>query len=188
MSVEHFSWFALQVRSRHESGVAGFLEAKGYELFLPLVTSRKRWSDRIKEIESPLFPGYVFCRFNVLERLPILKTPGVIQIVGYNRTPVPVEEVEISGIQALIASGLPSQPWPFLTVGQNVQIEVGPLRGYQGLLVDFKGKHRLVLSISLLHRSVAVEIDSASVSSVHASDGPAVQRVDTRFRPVRLAV
>lgn len=187
-TVEHFSWFALQVRSRHESGVAGFLEAKGYELFLPLVTSKKQWSDRLKKIETPLFPGYVFCRFNVQERLPILKTPGVIQIVGYNRTPVPIDESEISGIQALAASGLPSQAWPFLTVGQHVRIEAGPLRGYEGLLVNFKGNQRLVLSISLLHRSVAVEIDSVAVSPLHISDAAPLQRVDTRFRPVRLAV
>lgn len=187
-TVEHFSWFALQVRTRHEPGVAGFLEAKGYELFLPLVKSRKQWSDRMKKVESPLFPGYVFCRFNVQERLPILKTPGVIQIVGYNRTPVPIEESEISGIQALAASGLPSQPWPFLTVGERVRIEGGPLRGYEGLLIDFKGNHRLVLSITLLHRAVAVEIDSASVTSVHQPRTPLLQRTDARLNPVRVAL
>jgi transcription antitermination factor NusG len=186
--VEHFSWFALQVRTRHESGVAGFLEAKGYELFLPLITSRKQWSDRLKKVATPLFPGYVFCRFNVQERLPILKTPGVIQIVGYNRAPVPIEASEISAIQALAASGLPSQPWPFLTVGQRVRIEAGSLRGYEGLLVNFKGNHRLVLSISLLHRSVAVEIDSVAVSPLHTPHTGALQTVDTRFRAVRLAV
>lgn len=168
-TIEHFSWFALQVRTRHEAGVAGFLEGKGYEFFLPLVASTKRWSDRVKKIENPLFPGYLFCRFDPQQRLPILKTPGVIQIVGYNRNPVPVDESQISGIQALVASGLPSQPWPFLTVGQRVRIESGALRGYEGLLVEFKGNRRLVLSISLLHRSVAVEIDSAAVSAVRSS-------------------
>lgn len=187
-NIDRFSWFALQVRTRHESAVANFLGGKGYEFFLPLVATRKRWSDRVKKVDVPLFPGYVFCRFNAQERLPILKTPGVIQVVGYNRMPVPIEESEISGIQAVIASGLPSQAWPFLTVGQHVRIDVGPLRGYEGLLVDFKGHHRLVLSITLLHRSVAVEIDSTSVSTVRPPTPAVVRGVDTQFRPVRAAI
>lgn len=185
---ERFSWFALQVRTRHETGVASFLQGKGYEFFLPLIECRRRWSDRVKKVESPLFPGYVFCRFDPQDRLPILKTPGVIQIVGYNRTPTAIEECEISAIQALVASGLPSQPWPFLTTGDRVRIEVGPLRGYEGLLVAFKGNHRLVLSISLLHRSVAVEIDSASVSAVRSHAGARWQRTDAQLRPLRVEV
>ena len=161
-NVEH-PWFALQVRTRHELGVAGFLEAKGYKQFVPLYKSRKRWSDRIKVTEAPLFPGYLFCRFDPQHRLPILKTPGVIQIVGYNRIPSPIDEVEISAIQTLIASGLQTQPWPFLAVGERVRIESGALRGVDGIVVKMKENHRLVVSITLLRRSVAVEIDSALV-------------------------
>src|ERR1700752_1390554 len=110
----HFPWFALQVRARFERGVADHLGGKGFELFLPLYKCRKRWSDRIKEVDAPLFPGYLFCRFNPQDRLPILKTPGVIQIVGTNRTPVSVDEQEIEAIQKMVASGMPNQPWPFL--------------------------------------------------------------------------
>jgi transcription antitermination factor NusG len=179
---QRFSWFALQVRTRHEVGVASFLESKGFEYFLPLVTCRKRWSDRVKKVENALFPGYVFCRFDAQDRLPILKTPGVLQIVGCNRTPAPIDEQEIQAIQALISSGLPSQPWPFLAVGDRVRIEAGPLNGYEGLLVEFKGNHRLVLSISLLHRSVAVEIDSAAVS---VSSGARWPNSDAQLSPVR---
>jgi len=186
-ATERFSWFALQVRSRHEVGVASFLQGKGYEYFLPVVASTKRWSDRVKRMQNPLFPGYVFCRFDPQYRLPILKTPGVIQVVGYNRSPVPIDDSEISGIQALIASGLPSQPWPFLTVGDRVRIESGPLRGYEALLVEFKGKRRLVLSISLLHRSVAVEIDSACVSLQRSATGLRLP-VESRACPLRVAV
>lgn len=178
---QRFFWFALQVRTRHESGVAGFLEGKGYEFFLPQYTCRKRWSDRVKKVETPLFPGYLFCRFDPEDRLPILKTPGVIQIAGYNRLPVPIEVSEIQAIQALVASGLPSQPWPFLAVGDRVRIETGPLRGYEGLLVEFKGNHRLVLSISLLHRSVAVEIDSASVESLRSSSKARLEKATHNF-------
>jgi transcription antitermination factor NusG len=156
-------WFALQVRTRHETAIAGFLEAKGYEQFVPLYQFRKRWSDRIKVTEAPLFPGYLFCRFDPQYRLPILKTPGVIQIVGYNRIPAPIDEMEINGIQTLVASGLQTQPWPFLAVGERVRIESGSLRGLDGIVVKMKENHRLVVSITLLRRSVAVEIDSALV-------------------------
>lgn len=166
---ENFPWFALQVRSRTEIGVENYLQSYGFECFLPLYTCRKRWSDRIKEVEAPLFPGYLFCRFNPQDRLPILKTPGVIQIVGCNRVPIPVDHREISAIQRLIGSGVPNQPWPFLAVGDRVNIQSGPLRGLEGILTDFKGNYRLILSVSLLQRSVAVEIDSAFVSSLGTS-------------------
>src|SRR5271163_2792869 len=114
-----FPWFALQVRTRYEAGVADQLSRQGYDRFLPLYKLRKRWSDRIKQVEAPLFPGYLFCRFDPQKRLPILKTPGVIQIVGYNRAPTPIEEAEIDAIQTLVASGLPNQPWPFLETGDR---------------------------------------------------------------------
>jgi transcription antitermination factor NusG len=161
-------WFALQVRMRHEAGVADHLQGKGYEWFLPLYKTRRRWSDRVKQIDSPLFPGYLFCRFNPHDRLPILKTPGVTQIVGYNHVPVPVDEQEIEAIRRLVASGVPNFPCAYLEIGSKVRIEAGALRGLEGILMDIKGKRRLVLSITLLQRSVAVEIDSDAVSVVHA--------------------
>lgn len=156
-------WFALQVRAQHEKVVAAHLSGRDFEWFLPLYKRRRQWSDRIKEVETPLFPGYIFCRFNPQNRLPILTTPGVVQIVGYNRFPVPIEEGEISAIKALVASGLPNQPWPFMEIGDRIRIASGPLCGIEGILVAFKGRHRLVVSVKLLQRSVAVEIDSALV-------------------------
>src|SRR5579863_1769168 len=178
-----FPWFALQVRTRHETGVAGFLEAKGYEQLVPLYKSRKRWSDRIKVTDAPLFPGYLFCRFDPQYRLPILKTPGVIQIVGYNRVPTPIDETEIKAIQTLVASGLPAQPWPFLAIGDRVRIESGALRGLDGIVVKLKENHRLVVSISLLRRSVAVEIDSALVEPSSTSSVPC-KEVEIEYRKV----
>jgi transcription antitermination factor NusG len=163
-----YPWFALQVRMRHETGVADHLQGKGYEWFLPLYKAQRRWSDRVKEVHSPLFPGYLFCRFNPHDRLPILKTPGVTQIVGYSHVPVPVDEQEIQAIRRLVASGVSNFPCPYLEVGSKVRIEAGALRGLEGILMDLKGKRRLVLSITLLQRSVAVEIDSDAVSVVHA--------------------
>ena len=99
-----YPWFALQTRCRYESFVAKQLAHKGYEILLPLYECRRRWSDRIKELELPLFPGYVFCRFNPLVRLPILMTPGVIQVVGIGRSPVPVDDAEIAAIQTAVQS------------------------------------------------------------------------------------
>ena len=164
-----YPWFALQVRMRHEALVTAHLDGKGYEWFLPLYKSRKRWSDRVKETELPLFPGYLFCRFDPQNRLPILKTPGVTQIVGYNHTPVAVDESEIEAIRALVASGVPNFPCAYVELGSRVKIESGALRGMEGILTELKGKRRLVLSVTLLQRSVAVEIDSDAVSVVHLS-------------------
>jgi transcription antitermination factor NusG len=163
-----YPWFALQIRMRYEVRVADHLQGKGYEWFLPLYKARRRWSDRVKEVSAPLFPGYLFCRFNPHDRLPILKTPGVAQIVGYNHVPVPVDEQEIEAIRRLIVSGLPNFPCAFLQVGSKVRIETGALRGLEGILTELKGKRRLVLSITLLQRSVAVEIDSDAVSVVRS--------------------
>ncbi|MGA2813315.1 MAG: UpxY family transcription antiterminator [Candidatus Acidiferrum sp.] len=157
-------WYALQVRTRYERVVAEHLGGQGFEWFLPLSKERKRWSDRIKEVESPLFPGYLFCRFDAQNRLPILKTPGLVQIVGYNRQPIAVDEVEINAIQTLVASGVPNHPCPFVEIGDLVRIESGPLRGLEGILTESRGRHKFVLSVTLLQRSVAVEIDSLSVT------------------------
>lgn len=158
------SWFAVQVRARRELGISEQLCSLGYEWFLPLYSCKKRWSDRIKTVQLPLFPGYIFCRFDPLNRLPILKIPGVIQVVGFNRQPVPVDQDEIRAIQVLVASGLPHRPWPYLKVGDRVRIETGPLRGLEGLLTEFQGNRQLVLCVTLLQRSVAVKIDSTSVT------------------------
>jgi transcription antitermination factor NusG len=161
-----YPWFALQVKGNYESVVAAHLGGKGYEWFLPLYKSRNRWSDRWKEIKRPLFPGYLFCELDLMNRVPILTIPGVIRIVGTSRNPVAIDETEIASIQAAVKSGLPSQPWPYLRIGRRVRIDSGPLSGLEGILLDFKGAHRLVLSVTLLQRSVGVEIDGAWVTSV----------------------
>ncbi len=180
LSTVAYPWFALQVRGRRELAVAEHLRGQGFEWFLPLYKCQKVWSDRIKEVESPLFPGYLFCRFDPQLRLPILKTPGVIQIVGNNRQPTPVDEHEIAAIQTLIATGARNQPWPFLEVGDKVRIESGPLSGLEGLLVEFRGSHRLVISVTLLQRSVAVELHSAVVTSLRSSKAPFAEETYAR--------
>jgi transcription antitermination factor NusG len=159
------SWFALNTRFRYEEYVAKQLSGKGYETFLPVYQCRRRWSDRVKNVELPLFPGYLFCRFDSMNRLPILTTPGMIQIVGFGKTPVPVPDTEIAAIQAVTIGNLTREPWPYLQVGQRVKVECGPMRGVEGILLNIKGSHRLVLSVTLLQRSVAVEVNSDWVVS-----------------------
>jgi len=152
-------WYALHVRTRFEKVVARNLRGKGYEEFLPVYRRVNRWSDRTKEIELPLFPGYVFCRFNSSNRLPILTVPGVNAIVGMGKNLLPVEESELDAIRAVLKSEAYCEPWPFLEVGQKVEVEYGPLAGTQGIVTMFKNTCRLVVSINMLQRSVAVEID-----------------------------
>ncbi len=164
---DNFRWFALRVRTTYESPTAGLLRARGYAPFFPSYTRRRQCSDRIKVTDQPLFPGYLFCQFDVHNRLPILITPGVIGILGCGKCPVPVADSEIEALQALVSSGIPSQPWSFLDIGDRVRVNYGALLGVEGILIQFKSKYRIVLSISLLQRSVAVEIDSARVSRVH---------------------
>lgn len=169
-------WFALHVRSRCEKMVSVSLRSKGYEEFLPLYRSRNRWSDRLKNVDLPLFPGYVFCRLHPSRRLPVLTTPGVVSIVGSGKIPQPVEPSELAAIQSLVKSGLPAVPWPYLETGQRVLIERGAMAGVEGILSAIKKELRVVLSVSLLQRSVAVEIDRSSIrpilsgSAVHVRD------------------
>ena len=164
------NWFALQVRTRWESSTSVLLEGKGYRTFLPTFKSKKRWSGRIREVSAPLFPGYVFCHFDAHNRLPILVTPGVLAVVGRGRTPIPVEEAEIAAIQNVVSSGIHAEPWPYLEVGQRVRIENDSLQGLEGILTNFKGRHRIVVSVTLLRRSVALDIDRSSVVPVGSSN------------------
>jgi len=152
-------WFAIQARQRYEKLVATALRNRGYEEFLPLYKCRRRWADRLKEVELPLFPGYLFCRLDPLYRLPVLTTPGVGHIVGIGRMPVPIDDREVAAIRAIVDSQLSAQPWPYLREGQQVRIEAGPLSGVEGIFLRNKGRHRMVVSVTLLQRSVAVEVE-----------------------------
>jgi transcription antitermination factor NusG len=166
------SWYAVRVRPRFERAVSTALSGKGYDEYLPLYNSRRKWSDRAKDLDLPLFPGYLFCRFDVQVRLPILTTPGVISIVGTGRVPVAISDPEIDAIQTMVRSGLHLQPWPQLAVGSRVVIEQGPLKGLEGVAMDVKKKYRLFVSVPLLQRSVSVEIDREWVRPLAAVTTP----------------
>ena len=164
-------WYALSVRSNCERAASAALSGKGYEEFLPLYRSRREWSDRSKELELPLFPSYIFCRFDARDRLlPILTIPSVISIIGAGRTPLPIPDEEIHAIQAVVRSGLHAQPWPYLATGSRILIEKGPLAGLEGITLDVNKKFRLLVSVPLLQRSVAVEIERHWVRPLPAAN------------------
>ena len=179
MSLEQMNaaWYAIQVRPRFEKVVAKHLEYKGYEEYLPLYKSRRRWSDRMKEVELPLFPGYIFCRFDIHNRLPILIVPGVLSIVGIGKVPVSLSHEEISSIQQVVQSGLQYEPWAYMKPGQVVSVERGPLAGLEGTVIEVKSNYRLILSVPLLQRAVAVEIDGDCVQPVKDATAPTAAKV-----------
>jgi transcriptional antiterminator NusG len=158
-------WFAIRVKSRRENVIATALRGKGLEEFAPTYRARNRWSDRVKEVDVPLFPGYIFCRFDPQHRLPVITTPGIFSIVGFGKTPEPVDDSEIARIQSIVSSGALAYPWPFLRIGQKVTIRRGPLTGVDGFLIASKDQYRLVVSIQLLKRSVATDIDRDCVEA-----------------------
>ena len=176
---QQWPWFAIMARTGREKSATLLLENAGYECLLPVSKYTRHWSDRKKEVEVPLFPGYLFCRMDPYNRLPVLMTPGVIQIVGAGKTLIPVQEEEVVAIQRVVRNGLVTMPWPYLQVGQVARIEEGPLRGMTGIIVRIKSGMKLVLSVSLLQRSVAVEIDRSWISGVHPTRPAAIEaRID----------
>lgn len=162
------SWFALIVKPQHERVVHDGLTYKGLESFLPAYRSARRWSDRTKQLQFPLFPGYVFCRFDPHLRLPVLRTPGVRSIVSFGSEIVPVPEPEIEQVRQIVQSGADIQPWPFLKVGQRVRVHAGPLAGLHGILVEVRSTWRVVVGVELLQRSVAVQLDRDQVIPLSA--------------------
>jgi transcription antitermination factor NusG len=133
-------------------------------------TERRR-GNRAKAADVPLFPGYVFCQFDMLKRLPVLVTPGVVAVVSRGRVPVPIDASEIASIKALVSSGAKMEPCPYLEVGQRVRVAGTALQGVEGILTAFKGGRRIVVSVSLLQRAIALEIDRALVTQ--ALEAPA---------------
>src|ERR1700704_3013313 len=181
---QQWPWFAILARTSREKTAGLLLENAGYECFVPTSKYTRHWSDRTKEVEVPLFPGYFFCRMNPHNRLPVLMTPGVMQIVGVGKTPIPVAEEEIAAIRLVGKSGLPTMPWPYLEVGHVVRIEEGPLQGLTGIVLKIKSGLKLVLSVSLLQRSVAVEIDRTWISNANGAEkhSPIETRTDRSMR------
>jgi transcription antitermination factor NusG len=171
------SWFALSVTVRHEKIVSELLRNKGFETFLPLYKRRHQYFRRFREFELPLFPGYLFCRTNLTTRLPIMTTPGVIRIIGAGRTPIPVDNTEISSLRKAVEAGVAMSPHHYFQPGQIGRVRIGPLAGVEGVVVKAKHSLRLVLSVTLLQRAVMLEIDSSCVALVTNESPAAANRL-----------
>jgi transcriptional antiterminator NusG len=170
VSANH-SWFALTVRPNHERTAERALSNQDIEAYLPLYRTRRQWSDRTVDAEAPLFPGYLFCRFSPRERLRVLSSTGVRAIVGTRHDPLAVDESEISSVRALVSSGRPILPWPYLRVGERVTIREGPLASLSGVVVRAKNHWRVVVSVEALSCSVSVELDAETLGPARGVHG-----------------
>jgi transcription antitermination factor NusG len=161
-------WYALSVKPRHEFKVLeGLSSLGGVEGFLPTYQDKRIWSDRVKVLDVALFGGYVFARFEPEKMgLPVLRLGGVRSIVGFRGDPMPISDGEIASLRGLLASGFPVLQWPFLREGQRVLVEHGPLRGVEGVIVSQKDEWAMVVSIELLQRSVAVQLDRSVLKGI----------------------
>ncbi len=176
------SWFALRVRPRWEKVANDILAAKGYELFFPTRLERRRWSDRNKDVYLPLFPGYLFCRVTSRACGLIVTTPGVLGFVGIGRSPLPIDEDEILAVQRVVNSELDFGPGTYLQTGCRIRIEGGPLHGLDGILVQTKSRHRLAVSVTILQRTVTVEIQRSWVRAIPLKPSPAERWVPAGCR------
>ncbi|HOM57849.1 MAG TPA: transcription termination/antitermination NusG family protein [Candidatus Latescibacteria bacterium] len=152
-------WYALVVQHQHERTVARNLKSKRLDALVPCYKARRRWSDRYKEVEIPLFPNYVLSRFCWPQDAPLLRLPGVRSVVSCGSQPAAIPEDEIDALKGLLNASVPLRPWPYLKPGQRVRIERGPLRGVEGTLLEEKRMWQIVVTIELLQRSVAAVID-----------------------------
>jgi transcription antitermination factor NusG len=161
-----FPWFAVWTRSRAEKSVAEQLARKDVEVFLPTITRWSRWKDRRKKIDWPLFPGYCFARFDPASLLTVVTCHGVASVVSFNGEPAPVPEQEVDSIRRLLASGLQFDPCPLIKEGSLVEVIHGPLKGVTGRLEKKTSHARLILSVNLIGRAVAVTVDAADVRGI----------------------
>jgi len=159
-------WYVAHTRANHEKCVAEQLNRRAVKHFLPLYESVRRWKDRRVRLQLPLFPGYVFVRLALQDRLQVLHIPSVVRLVGFNRHPAALPEGEVEALREELTRQFRAEPHPYLTVGRRVLIKSGPLRGRQGILLRRKGKYRIVLSVDLIMRSIILDIDAADVCTL----------------------
>lgn len=158
-------WYGIRTRSNRERIAATVLKDRGFDPFLPVYRVRRRWSDRVVTTELPLFPGYVFCRFDHQLRLPIISTPGVVSIIAFGDRPAILPDEEMEAVRAIVDSGAAAEPAPFLREGQRIRILQGPLKSLEGTLLQKKSAWRLVVSVQMLRRSVSVEVDPCDIEA-----------------------
>jgi transcription antitermination factor NusG len=156
-------WYAAYTYANHEKRVREQLEQRSVESFLPVYETVRRWKDRRMHLQMPLFPGYVFVRMELVDRLRVLQVPSVVRLVGFNGHPSALPDEEIEGLKKGLVGGVRAEPHPFLTVGRRVRMKSGPFEGSQGILLRRRGNLRLVLSLELIMRSVVIDVEAADV-------------------------
>jgi transcription antitermination factor NusG len=159
------SWYAAYTRANHERRVADQLELRGVENFLPEYESVRKWKDRKVRLQRPLFAGYVFVHLALQNRLSVLQIPGVACLVSFAGKPVAVPEEEFSKIREFLNKGFRAEPHRYLEAGRRVRVRSGPLEGTEGIVVRRKNKSRLVISLELIQRAIAVDVDEADLEA-----------------------
>jgi transcription antitermination factor NusG len=165
-------WYAAYTCANHEKRVAAELAARDVEHFLPLYNSVRRWKDRRVELDLPLFPGYVFIHLALRDRMRVVQIPSVVRLVGFGGLPIPLPDTEMEVMRSELSRSLRAEPHPFLTVGRRVRITAGPFAGLEGVLKRKKSGLRVVVSLELIQRSIAVDVDAADVEVVESAKGP----------------
>jgi transcription termination/antitermination protein NusG len=166
LAIQAVDWYAAYTSANHEKRVAQQLAVRSIEHFVPLYESVRRWKDRKIRLQLPLFPGYVFVRLALRDRLQVLQVPGVARLVGFNGTATALPREEIETLRTSLSKGVRAEPHPYVTVGRRMRVKTGSLAGLEGILIRKKNTARFVISIDLIMRSVAVEIDASEVEPV----------------------
>ena len=156
-------WYAAYTCANHEGSVVKHLDLRSVECFLPRGQSTRRWKDRRVQVQPPLFPGYVFVHIALPERLHVLQIPGVVRLVGFSGTPTALPDEQIEALKRTLTAGRFAEPHPYLAAGRHVEVSSGPFMGLKGILLRRKGKFRFVISIELIRRSVAIDIDGGDL-------------------------
>jgi transcription antitermination factor NusG len=174
ITVGEYRWYALHIRCQHEKKVASSLQRDGFTTFLPLLHEVHRWSDRLKRVQVPLFPCYVFlrCRHSPEIRMVLLRTPGVLSIVGCHGAGDPIPDDEIDAIRAVVAQKVALEPYPFIALGERIRIVGGALDGIEGIIVRREGNRRLIISVTTIERSLAISLEGFCVQPVSAQRWP----------------
>jgi len=159
-------WYALYTCARHEKRVAEQIERRRMSCYLPLYRSVRRWKDRRKELELALFPGYVFVHMSLANKVKVLEVPGAVRLVSFNGQPAALPAEEIEMLRTRLASNSKVEPHPFLRAGRKVRVHSGPFQGLEGVVVRRKDRCRLIFSIDLIQRSLAIEVDEADLEAV----------------------
>ena len=176
----HFEprWYAAYTYSRHEKRVAEHLQRIGVESYLALYTATRQWNQRRAQVELPLFPGYVFVRIPLAERVRVLSAPGVAYLVGARGEPIPLADDEVEPLRDCLSQKLPAEPIAYLSAGSRVRVVAGPLRGLEGVIVRRDGGTRFVVSIDLIMRAIAINIEGFDLELVESNVAPALATVD----------